>query len=150
MRKRTAVLMMLVTFLVIFGCATYGKIRPMGQELTIETLRKSWQNYEVYWTGLFEMEPTAILFDPKNDDRTLAFKRDNWSKVENEEFLSMLIGASQASGVFYPVLYRLLGPDDGLYGYIYTGYLSVVTKPVDQKTLWVYSLPGSLGGAYKD
>jgi len=43
-----------VTLLVIFGCATYGKIRPMGQELTIEMLRKNWQNYDVYWTGLSE------------------------------------------------------------------------------------------------
>jgi hypothetical protein len=150
MRRRTAVSMMLVTLLVIFGCATYGKIRPMGQELTIEMLTTNWQNYDVYWTGLSEMKPTAILFDPKNDERTLAFERDNWSKVKNEDALSMVVGGSQANWVFYPVLYRLLGPDDGLYGYIYTGYWSVVTKPVDQKTLWVYNLPGRLEGENKE
>ncbi len=144
MRKRTAVLMISATVLVILGCATYGKVRPMGGELTIEMLRKDWQNYDVYWTGVSEMQPTAILFDPKNDGKRLAFKAQDWSKVNNEGFLSMLISGSQSNLSFYPVLYRMLGPGDVFYGYIYTGYPSVATKQVDQETLWVYSLPGRL------
>ena len=149
-RKRSAGLMMFVLLLVVSGCASYGKISTMGQELTIEMLRENWRNYHVYWTGLSEIKPSGILFDPKDDDRTLAFERHNWSKVENEDFLSVLIGGSQANWVFHPVLYRLLGPDDRLYGYIYTGYWNVVTKRIDDKTLWVYSLPGRLEGEHED
>ena len=141
---------MLVTLLAIFGCASYGKMRPMGQELTIEMLRKNWQNYDVYWTGLSEVRPTGILFDPKDDDKRITFERDKWFRVEKEDSLSMLIGGMQANWVFYPILYRMLGPDDSLYGYIYTGYRNVVTKPVDQKTLRVYNLPGRLEGEHED
>ncbi len=144
MRKRTSVLMMLVTLFAVFGCATYGKVGPMGQALTIDTLKKNWQNYDVYCTGFSELKATGILFDPRNHDKRLTFERDKWFKVEKEDSLSVIIEGMQDNTVFYPILYQLLGPDDSAYGYIYTGYRYVVTKPVDQKTLYVNNLPRSL------
>ncbi len=144
MRERISVSMTLVALLALFGCATYGKTKPMGQSLNIDMLKKDCRNYDVYWTGLSLMQAVAIVFDPKDDGRMVIFERDKWYKVEDEGFLSMLIGGMQSNVVFYPVLSQLLGPDDTLYGYIYTGYPHVVTKPVDHGALWVYNFPGRL------
>ncbi|MCJ7595944.1 MAG: hypothetical protein MUO52_14350 [Desulfobacterales bacterium] len=133
------------------GCGGYGKLRALaGQEkaLTVEVLEKNWRDYTVYWTGLSVGEPSGIMFDPKDDDKTLV--HDKWTKVEDDETLAELISWIKMNRDYYPWLWRILGPDDQFYGYMYTGWRQAVTKAVDAKTLWVYDLPVPLRYQFRE
>jgi hypothetical protein len=153
MRRRELIILgMLGLFFasLISGCASYGKLRPLsGQEraMSIEALEKNWEDYAVYWTGLSVGEPSGIMFDPKKDDRKLT--NEKWIKVENKATLAELIGWIKMNRDYYPRLWTILGPDDRLYGYMYTGWRNVVIKEVDERTLYVHDLPAPLRWSWK-
>jgi hypothetical protein len=44
-------------------------------------------------------------------------------------------------GVFYPRLFKVIGPDGHLYGYMFTSWDHAVMRAVDEKTLFVNELP---------
>jgi len=139
-----AVIVSVLLFLVS-GCSwykSYGKVRLQsgpGHRVTIQELRENWRDYTIYYAGMSVQHPSAIMFDPKKDSRTLA--SDKWIKVEDQETLSELISWIQLTTEFYPRLQRILGPDDQFYGYFYSGWDHVLIKVVDERTLWVYDLP---------
>ncbi len=146
-RKFSIGLILLAASVFIFGCASFGILRPIkADDVTIETLTKNWTNYTVYWTGIDIGEPTGIVFDPKADDKALTGSGDRWFKVESEESLAKMIGWMKFNKLYYPYLWAMVGPDGQLYGYVYTGYTRFAMKLVDDKTMLVYGVPATLRG----
>ena len=82
------------------------------------------------------------MFDPKNNDKTLQ-PSDRWTKLDDKESVTEVISwiKIQDSSNFYPRLYRILGPDDQFYGYLFSAWNHLTTKVVDDRTLRVYDLP---------
>ena len=140
--------MVLAIISLLYGCANYGKVRPAGHEVRIETLSKNWLDYDVYWTGISKGEPTGILFDPKGHDKNLI--GDIWYKVEDEESLSSLVSWIEVNREFYPFMWKILGPDGEFYGYLYSGSRRTIAKAIDENTLLVYGVPATLRGEHRD
>ena len=135
----------LVAAVLVYGCANYGTLRPTAaQDVTIDTLTKDWMNYTVSMTGIDIGEPTGIFFDPKTDGK--AITGDHWYRVETEESLSKMVGWLKFNKLYYPYVWRMVGPDGQFYGYAYTGYTRFTMKMVDEKTMLVYGLPPTLRG----
>ncbi len=144
-RRVTFGLIVLVASVFVYGCADYGTLRPTAvQDVTIDTLVNSWQDYTVSWTGLNEGEPTGIMFDPKGDGRALT--GEHWYRVENKESLSKMIMWLKFNMNYYPYVWKIVGPDGQFYGYVYTGYTHFAMKVVDERTMLVYGLPPTLRG----
>lgn len=82
------------------------------------------------------------MFDPKKDSKMLT-PSDRWTRVEGRESVTEVIRWLQVHNHpnYYLRLYKILGPDDQLYGYLFTGWHHVVFKVVDERTLFVYGLP---------
>ena len=148
--KRLILLNMLVPVVVLmfFGCVwigSFGKIRlHYGdyQPVTIEQLQENWRDYSIAYAGGNKEYPSAILFDPANDSRKIVY--DKWTAVEDKQTLSDLIGwlaLQEDYGPYGPKLYMVLGPDNQLYGYIFTAWDHVLLKRADEKSLWIEDLP---------
>ena len=166
-RPRGRIFAVLAVLTFVSGCLSTGE-SPTGvvgtielaskgeEQISIETLEESWRDYKVYYVGVHVGNASALLFDPIDDDKTLAETRKPWeegaqrwvdirkNKDANTEIeISRVINAikGQKHAQFYPRLYRIIGPDDSLYGYLYTawnralvrsgnGTFSVLVKPV--------------------
>ena len=137
----------LVLAFFISGCAMhtgYGKIRPQpwhGEQVTIQKLQNNWEDYTIHYAGLSVGTVAGIMFDPKNDNRTLT--GDKWIKVEDQQTLAELIGWMKTYTRYNPQIWRILGPDNEFYGYLYypkshEGH--AVAKVVNDTTLYVYDL----------
>jgi len=144
-----AIMVLLLVFLTS-GCSWlkgYGKLRLQSrheEKVTIQELKDNWDDYTIYYAGYYGRlsikHPSAVMFDPKKDDRVLV--GDKWTKVEDQETLSRLISSIQSQkAMYYPRLRRILGPDDQFYGYMFTALHQAVIKVVDDRTMWVYNLP---------
>jgi len=143
-------LMGVAIMLLFFGCASmltgYGKLRPQplrGKTVAIGELAENWQDYAIHYAGFNIGNPAGILFDPKDDDRTLT--GDKWVKVEDKETLLELIGWMKSYTEYYPRIWRILGPNNELFGYLfYPSYRmyadDVVIKVIDEKTMYVYDV----------
>jgi hypothetical protein len=120
----------------------YGKLRAGAwrgpNKVNVYDLMDRWKDYDVYWAGLAVDNPSGVMFDPKGDDRRLT--SDKWVAVKDQAELSILIRWLRA-GNYYPILWRVLGPDNQFYGYIFSPWEHVVLKVVDDRTLWVDDLP---------
>jgi len=150
----------LLAFLMVFlvsGCAgfkNYGKIRlpsHPSERMTIQELKENWQNYTIYYAGVTVNHASSLMFDPKNDTKTLV--GDYWTKVDDQETLSVIIDRIQRNIRYNSMLYRILGPDDQFYGYLVlpvpkwwcrspkqSRLSHVVIKVFDSNTLYVYDL----------
>jgi len=141
--KYPAVIALALVFLVS-GCSWlkgYGKIRVLSkheEKLTIQALKENWQDYTISYAGSSVGIAAGVMFDPKNDDKTLV--GDRWIKVEDRETLLELIDAIESYAQFYPRLYRILGPDDRFYGYLFYAWCHPVFRLVDDRTLYAYDL----------
>jgi hypothetical protein len=143
----------LIGVMIVFlfsGCASiipgYGKLWPQpmrGERVAIEQLVENWGDYVIHYAGLNVGNPAGIMFDPKDDDRTLT--GDKWIKVEDKETLSELIGWMKSYTEYYPRIWRILGPNNEFFGYLfYPSYRmyadNVVIKVIDDKTMYVYDV----------
>jgi hypothetical protein len=144
MRRIAWVTVMLAVLIAAYGCANYGAIKPAYNEMTIEMLLNNWKDYDVSWTGLSVGEPTALMFDPKDDGKKLV--GDIWHPVESKEALVGFVSWLKANQVYYPFVWRILGPDGQFYGYLYSGCKYAVVKPMNETTVWVYGIPATLRG----
>lgn len=138
-------LMAVVLMYIISGCSGYGKLRLQsryGDDVTIEKLQENLPDYTIYYAGYAVNNPSGIIFDPKNDNKTL-MPSERWTKLDDKESVIEVISwiKIQDSSDFYPRLYRILGPGDQLYGYLFSAWDHLMTKVVDDKTLRVYDLP---------
>ena len=119
-------LMAVVLMYIITGCSGYGKLRLQsryGDDVTIEKLQENLPDYTVYYAGYAVNNPSGIMFDPKNNNRTLQ-TTDRWTQLDDKESVIEVISwiKTQNSSDFYPKLYRILGPDDQLYGYLFSAW----------------------------
>jgi hypothetical protein len=143
----------MVTTLVLFlaGCSTfdsYGKLKSnyaAGDEMTIGVLEELWEEYTVYYAGCcgYPIEhPSAVMFDPKGDDKQLVGTK--WRKIETKYRLSKAIRAIKGSpriANFYPILYQIIDPEGEVYGYMYTSWKYVYMEPLDDNSMRVLNIP---------
>ena len=112
--------------------------------MTVQVLAENWQDYHISYSGFSIDRPLGLLFDPKNDDKTIV--SEHWTKIQNGKTVSNVIGWMETFGGRRARLYRIYGADDQFYGYIFTFLTSVTTKQVGENTLSVYpleTLPGA-------
>ncbi len=150
MKKKGKICLAFVGIILILPISTwaffgsYGKLRvqPRGPEkVTIEMLEERWEDYDVYFAGPWIGRPSAVMFDPKDDDRKLV-PHKWWVPVKKKEDLLQVVSGVKVGQVsFWPIVWRILGPDDQHYGYMYTAWQHVLIKVVDDKTLWVDDIP---------
>ena len=153
MNRNRYLYMTIIGVMIMFlfsGCASmltgYGKLRPQpmrGEGVTIEELEENWEDYVIHYAGISVGTPAGIMFDPKDDDTTLT--GDKWIKVEDKETLSELIGWMKTYTEFNPQVWRILGPHNEFFGYLfYPSYIMyverVVIKVIDDKTMYVYDV----------
>jgi hypothetical protein len=146
MKERlTAFLVLVGLVFALSGCVPYTGARSQmiyGNRVTVQSLVKDWQNYNIYFTGHGRGHPSAVLFEPKDDGRAIV--ADRWWKVDQYEMLTDLVDSIQRQlpiAYYYPKLLELVGPDNHRYGYVFTSWDHVVVKLVDERTLVVFDLP---------
>ena len=140
-KKLAGIVILILIF--IMGCSgNYGKIRKQtGSEgkVTLAELRDSWDDYDIYYGRRSNSYADAIMFDPKNNSTRLS--GDSWIKIEDPETLDQTIKDIQ-SLYNYARVHLIEGPDNQVFGYMYyPGYFLVVVNVVDERTLYVSSLP---------
>ena len=149
--KRVYMALIGVIIMLLFsGCASmlagYGKLWPQpmrGEGVAVEQLVENWEDYVIHYAGLNVGNPAGIMFDPKDDGRTLTGEK--WVKVEDKETLLELIGWMKSYTELYPQIWRILGPNNEFFGYLfYPSYRmyadTVVFKAIDDKTMYVYDV----------
>lgn len=150
MKKKGSICLALIGIILILPISTctflgpYGKLRVQSEgpeKVTIEMLEERWEDYDVYFAGPWIGRPSAVMFDPKDDDRKLV-PHKWWVPVkQREDLLEVISGVRVGQGAFWPIVWRIVGPDDQFYGYMYTAWHYVRIKVVDSKTLWVDDIP---------
>jgi hypothetical protein len=142
--KNAGILILALSIILLGASCTvpqnYARLVPANKpeyRTTIKKLIEDFQGYDVYFSGT-KGEPTALLFDPRAEDKTLLAK--DWGKVESQKELEKYVAwirTSPASGWTYAIL----APDGRFFGYLYTGRQNgVVVKVVDDKTLQAYGI----------
>jgi hypothetical protein len=144
--KRDIAVTSILLFALVLGCAGgggYGKMRvEEGGGMTPETLVNNWQNYDIYWAGTDQSTAIAVLFDPKNDGKTLQMG-PRWGRASDQVTVNKMVGLikqTSGSGGFVPRLFTILGPDGSTFGYVYTVINHLVINVIDEKTMLVESL----------
>jgi hypothetical protein len=144
--KREMMVASILLVALLLGCATSGGYGTMsvveGGGMTPETLVNSSQNYNVYWAGIDPSTAVAVLFDPKNDGKTLQVG-PRWTRVSDQDTVNNMVGVikqSPGSGGLTPRLRAIQGPDGSTYGYVYTVINHLVINVIDEKTMRVESV----------
>jgi hypothetical protein len=157
-KRREYVSIFIIMTLIFFmsGCAKYGKLRvesrnvthiasskssaKYSEKMTIDKLVNNWKDYDIYYAGYRADRATGIMFDPKEDD--LRLLGDWWEKIDTKESLEFVLKWINFPRTFYEVipLYRMIGPGDKVYGYMYTPFTHVTFKQVDEKSMYVFWL----------
>ena len=144
------VILLLLPFIGCAGLSSYGKLylELNGRDtVTIEQLVERWQDYDVYYAGVSAHRPSAILFDPKGDNRVIQVHHW-WVRVDRIETLLELVKWLRFDIKYDPAVRMVLSPDDRLFGYMYTAWNYARILVVDEKTLWVDDL--SIPPEYRD
>jgi hypothetical protein len=127
---------------VIAGCAGgYGRMKPVEKGgMTVDTLVDNWQDFAIYYAGDGH-RASAIVFDPKDDGRTLKMG-PRWDRMPDQDTLNKMVGYIKQQtprGVFAPQLWTIFSPDGSSYGYVYTIVRELVISVIDEKTMLVES-----------
>ena len=127
--------------LLISGCAggNYGTMTAVeGGEITLDTLVRDWQKYNIFYGGTNPDRPIAVVFDPKSDGKNLEAEGRWWS-ASDEKAVRDAVGRVNMLQETAPRLRKILGPDDSVYGYAYTPLLRLNMTVVDQNTMRLIS-----------
>ena len=101
--------------------------------MTVAELRENLKEYTIYYSNRWNLKPSAIMFDPKNDDKKLV--GDSWYKIEDQETLSKTIRKIQQK-YNYARVEIIKGPDNQVFGYMYyPHWLYIPVKKVGERTL---------------
>lgn len=125
-------------WVVFLGCASSGRLRVESGSDTKVFLKDIEQDYDKYIIYANEWptdEVSAIVFDPKDDNKTI--ETDGWTKVTSQEQLSRLIKRSDR--LIFRQFFKIVGPNDDFYGYLLGGQQYVWIKTVDDNTLKLVS-----------
>jgi hypothetical protein len=129
----------LLAFFLISGCASLGIPERRQTGMTVQALERDWNDYTVYYSATPGGIPTAIMFAPKNSENKLVGK--SWTRVENRGTLSGLILRVQAFSKHVSSTWSIMGPNNQLFGYIFTPSPRILMKAVDNHTVYVYRVP---------
>jgi hypothetical protein len=124
------------------GCLArfgYGSIERAPDDKSIQQLMSDWQSYHVSYSGLRPGRPSGLMFDPRHDERELQGKR--WEPIRDREVMEEVAMWLQRTDTYPPRLFRLMGPEGVLYGYVYTGWDQVVARAIDNQTMYVTDIP---------
>lgn len=145
-KKSGAMTYLLVGAVILLsGCSGpggYGRLagQPMDKpRMTIDGLLANWQRYHVYYAGNLDTFPSAVLFDPKEDGKSLA--ADKWTRVRDIKTLSGLIFWMRNHGQRHSFVWEIRGPDGSFFGYFYSPWNHATIKAIDEHTLYVYDIP---------
>jgi hypothetical protein len=147
-KRMYPVLIGVLALLLLGGCASFKGMGMLsapgtyGKSVTLQDLVKNWHAYTIYYAGLSEDTPAALLFDPKNDDKTLTGKR--WERVKDKKILTSMISFIKGYAQFDPRLYSIIGPDKEVYGYVFSPTNEVYLKVLNGKTIYVYDVESPL------
>ena len=131
--RLAGIIILILSFIV--GCSgNHGEIRPQTESESKGTqgeLIDSWSDYDI-WLIYRKDRLAAIIFDWKNDDRTILAESD-WRKVKDQEMWQDIVKANTTSDGDFKLsgdysggtsrVNGIWGPDNQLYGLIvYQGY----------------------------
>jgi hypothetical protein len=128
----------LISVLFFSGCAHYGRLKVQYRSDTAVAMKDIQENRDKYIIHANEWpagEVSAIVFDPKGDDRTI--ENDGWTKVTSEEQLSGLVERSKRN--IYRQFFKIYGPNEAFFGYLLGGARYVFFQTIDANTLRVVS-----------
>ena len=145
----------LLALIVVIGCAGTGKVGNLRNQseadskATWQELVKNWSEYHIWYRS------AAIVFDPKNDDKTLLIA-GRWGAVKDQETWSKLVRQNTtgkghidpmyASYAMTPVR-EIWSPDNHLYGYIMHQVRDGVSVGVvDDSTMRIFYHRARFGG----
>jgi hypothetical protein len=133
----SAVVLFVVMTLLIAGCAG-GNYATMKQEdsgrVTLDTLVGDWKNYNIYYGGTNPERPVAIIFDPKSDGKKIEVEGRWWLAGDEKTMLDVVGRVKNLVGTI-PRLWKVLGPDDSLFGYAYTHLNRLNMVVVNENTI---------------
>jgi len=142
--RRYFVVLIFLSLFFVFGCALHKGSGKLWAEhkVTIQDLEKNWKDFDVYYAGLSEKSAAALMFDPRNDNNRLLGK--TWTEVKDKKTLSKIIGWIKTYTQYDPSVWRVLGPDGQLFGYIFAPRTHILMKVIDDHTLYVYDVESPL------
>ena len=145
MKKFLFITVSFILILMISGCASwsknYGSVKIIPKKkgaMTIHDLIGQWDDYNIYYAGRDDRFPLGVIFDPKNNDTTLA--GDRWKNIETKNMLLKIMGRIEPYTGYYPRLSEILGPDGRSYGYLYHSFGPAVFKRIDDNKMYVFDL----------
>ena len=125
----------------------YGYVQNVtfgAEKVNFQKLKDSFHDYHIYWSGTQETNVIAYLFDPKNDDKNIT-THEWWTPVVSQKEMKDLWIFRNRTGDFNPEVYRIIGPDNGFYGYLYTSWYyvweSININKIDDTSLWIDFIP---------
>jgi hypothetical protein len=122
------------------------KFEPLSRgdkSATLDDLKRNWTRYAVSYGGGSVGLASALIFDPKDDNRSLV--GEGYREVKDKETLDRVISVIESYISFNPTLYKIYGPDREFFGFVFTAHYRPVPQKVDDKTL---SLPNWLSQSY--
>jgi hypothetical protein len=126
------------TALFILGCAgSFGRLKVEEGGMTLDTLIHNWQQYNIYFFGTTASSPAAVLFDPKNDGKNLEVEGLRWQRIRDESTVRVMVGRVEVLTGGVPRLFKIVAPDDSIYGYVYTPANTLSIAVVNENTMRV-------------
>lgn len=140
---------------ILLGCALTVPVSRLEtvpraeQRAKLEDLTKNWQLYDVYTDGPVN-STSALIFDPKNDDRNLLGFQ--YVKVESRRNLQSAVNWIDSYVQYDPRLYKIFDEEGGFYGWVYIALYRPMPRRVDEGTLLLpkYLSPLHWGGGLGD
>ena len=102
------------------ACAGFhGRLAPPAPDAPdVYELIAEHENYDVYFAGRAIHMPTALVFDPREDDRKLVF-HEYWMTVKDPALMKEVVKWMSLDNLYRPSLYEIFGKDGEFYGYMY-------------------------------
>ncbi len=138
-RESFLVMAGLITIFFVSSCVTFKSAGvftapgPGNKLISLSELEARPSKYHIYYVGLSWDMPTALLFDPKGDDRKIIGQ--SWVKVQEGHDLHRMINFVKSFTNFDPRLYAIIGPGGQVFGYILAPTFAIQTRIVDEKTI---------------
>lgn len=143
----TSIIAALLVLFIISGCASHGKLSWIPRNETnalLTTLLSQTDQYTIHYHGNSEKLVSGILFDPKDDEKTIRPEGALWHAINDADAIASIADTIRRS--HYPGyigrLSKIQDPLGGFYGYLYTGWTYLAIRPVDDQTVRIYGLKG--------
>lgn len=141
------ILVVLPILFIISACTGYGKLSRLPRNESgalIADLLSQTDRYVIHYHGNSEKLVSGILFDPKEDTRSIRPEGVLWKEISDDEAIASITNTILTGDHpnYFPNLHSITGPKNDFYGYIITGWTYLAIRPVDDQTLRVYGLKG--------